>query len=731
MHVSARSRRNKAPSRSQKTDGPVFEPLERRVLMSAVTAKAADSFVNMIGVNTHLNYGGNDAYANYAQVKADLLSLGVRHIRDQGHSAAWISDINDLHANGINLDMIEDPNNGITPNSSSAYGYRGTFNGTLVNFIKNNIPGAVESVEMLNEFDYGYSHYGWDNGYYQYNGQEVTDWAPYLRQFTLDSYAAIKADPATQNIRVIGPTLVNAASSTNAELGDLSDSVDWGGVHPYNQDPASNGALDQELWLRQHPFGTDPMAATEFGYPTAGSTGYTVSTTVQDKYTNRELFEMFNRGLTRAYPYELLDEYNQPGSREDNFGLFTNNYQPKPAAVTMSNIISLLSDKGASFTPGSLNYTLGGSLGNVHSTLLQRSNGDFYLALWQETPSSTDTDVEAPVTVTFTSTVSSVGLIHPELGTSPTTTYNNPVQISLNVPDRVMLLKITPTNSGPLSRTGWVASATIVKPGDPGAAPSKAIDSSLSTIYKSGSNQVAGQWFQVDMGQSQSVGSVNIVSDTGDYPPGSALYVSNDPNNPGQPVATTTTNTENFSLTPSSPVTGRYVRIVITTPKAGRWWSIKDLNINGAGGTNDISGYNTSSTGITALARTGWVASASVSPASDPPSQAIDGSLSTRYSTDTKQLSGMWFQVDMQSVQSFSRIKISTATYDPGDEAGAYSISVSNDGMNWGSAIYSGIGNGPIEDIVLASPLSARYIRVTLTTNKGNFWSINDFSVFD
>src|ERR1700735_3859439 len=50
----------------------------------------------------------------------------------------------------------------------------------------------------------------------------------------------------------------------------------------------------------------------------------------------------------------------------------------------------------------------------------------------------------------------------------------------------------------------------------------------------------------------------------------------------------------------------------------------------------------------TPLSETGWVASSSTSPgAGDAPANAIDGNISTRFSTDADQASGQWFQVNL------------------------------------------------------------------------------------
>src|ERR1700735_2399952 len=59
----------------------------------------------------------------------------------------------------------------------------------------------------------------------------------------------------------------------------------------------------------------------------------------------------------------------------------------------------------------------------------------------------------------------------------------------------------------------------------------------------------------------------------------------------------------------------------------------------------------------TPLSETGWVASSNTSPGSgDAPANAIDGNISTRFSSDADEASGMYFQVNMGSAQTFNQI---------------------------------------------------------------------------
>jgi hypothetical protein len=128
------------------------------------------------------------------------------------------------------------------------------------------------------------------------------------------------------------------------------------------------------------------------------------------------------------------------------------------------------------------------------------------------------------------------------------------------------------------------------------------------------------------------------------------------------------------------------------------------------------------------LGRIEWIASSSTS-GSDDPGNALDGKLTTRWSTGGSQTPGQWFQVDMGAVNVFSKIILNYIN-SGNDYPRGYQVTVSDDGINWSSAIASGAGSSSSTTITFA-PQAARYIRITQTGSAaGTFWSIDEFNVF-
>jgi hypothetical protein len=89
---------------------------------------------------------------------------------------------------------------------------------------------------------------------------------------------------------------------------------------------------------------------------------------------------------------------------------------------------------------------------------------------------------------------------------------------------------------GALSRTGWMASASLT---ESGGSPANAIDGGINTRWSTGASQSSGQWFEVDMGATNTFNELilDAGSSTGDYPQGYQVNVSNDGINWGSPVA--------------------------------------------------------------------------------------------------------------------------------------------------------------------------------------------------
>jgi len=267
-----------------------------------------------------------------------------------------------------------------------------------------------------------------------------------------------------------------------------------------------------------------------------------------------------------------------------------------------------------------------------------------------------------------------------------------------------------------LSRTGWVASASV----SGGGAPANALDGNENTRWSTGATQTAGQWFQVNMQAPVSFSQVTIDAgpSVGDYPVGYTVSVSSS-GTTWTEVASGAGSTQLITVT-FPQQTAQYVQVVQTASGATtNWWSIAEFNV--------YSATPPAGTPI-ALSRTGWVPSASVS-GGGAPANALDGSESTRWSTGVAQTAGQWFQVNMGSAQTFDEVTIDAGP-SAGDYPAAYTVSVSNNGTTW-TEVASGAGSTPLITVTFPEE-TAQYIQVMQTTSgvTTNWWSIAELNVW-
>jgi hypothetical protein len=314
--------------------------------------RAADAFVDTIGVNIHLSYYGTPYGDNFPLIFSRLTALGIRHVRDGvvlGQSN--ICDANrQLAGAGIHVDSITAPSQDTSQLQSWA-----------------SCAGpALEALEGPNEYDINHpsSDPAWNA--------------------TLSAYQATlyNAKGALPSVAIIGPALTSQWAF--GAVGNLSGVVDYGNMHDYfaGRNPGTSGwsgtdafgtygALTWNLAVARQATGEKPIMATETGY-TDG-----VPAAIKQRYIARTLLEHWNTGVTRTYVYELLDEGG------DTYGLLDSAGNSKPAYVMLQNLIAHLADPGGAFTPTPLSYAMTADA-SVHQTLLQKRNGSYCLALWVE-----------------------------------------------------------------------------------------------------------------------------------------------------------------------------------------------------------------------------------------------------------------------------------------------------------------------------------------------------------
>ncbi len=274
-----------------------------------------------------------------------------------------------------------------------------------------------------------------------------------IREAQAEVYTRAKARTVLRPYPVLAPAL--CASNAAAKIGNLSASADAANHHPYpNAYPFPAPWYDEVQPRLVNPDG--PIFATETGYHNtvnAPSTeGHRPTTErVSGIYAGQLPFGGFNKGLARSYFYELVDGAPDPerDDRESNFGLYRNDWSPKPSATAIKNVINILRDPGPAFTPRSLKYRVSGDLTNVQQTLLQKRDGTFFLALWHTAPiwdPFTKKDLypsSRSVKLELETPIAKVERFRPNQQATPVSTTASPTVLDLQVQADVTIVKLT------------------------------------------------------------------------------------------------------------------------------------------------------------------------------------------------------------------------------------------------------------------------------------------------
>jgi len=404
-----------------------------------VAAMPADRFIDMLAVNTHVNYT-DGAYANVRNVADDLAWLGIHQVRDAspGNAPPFSSYVY-LAQRGVKFDF------GISQDFAGSIGQAARLNTA--------VPGSVAAVEGFNEID------TWPVSYHDLKG------SPAGLAAQREIYARVRATPALAGVPVYDLTGYDFKS-----VDTRADAADYVNQHFYPQNgeqPAYNAngdrwmgsALDAVSKYRR------PYVITEFGYfslPQAGWYKIGVDERTQAKGVLNGYMDAAAAGITRIYVYELLDEKPDPDNRSEemHYGLFRNDNSPKPVAYAIRHLTTILTagaTRGAAgnAASGTLRYTLSDMPVSANSLLLRKKDGRFVLALWNETPiwdratGKPVTEPPAHVQLDLGAAASRVDVYDPLVSSAPLQSHRNLRRLDVDIPDHPVLIEVTPARPRP------------------------------------------------------------------------------------------------------------------------------------------------------------------------------------------------------------------------------------------------------------------------------------------
>jgi MYXO-CTERM domain-containing protein len=424
----------------------------------AEPAKASDAFVDSIGVNVHF------LYSNYIDlfdsvVVPRMKEIGLRHYRDGIllNDPPFVQRLAAVH---------------------TACGAKGTFITRPTQFpaVIEWAKGAAQYVDTLegpNE-----PHNEEESSVYKGLEQPAS-----LKPYQQDLYAAVRAEPTLSHVLVATPGIDWFGGYLS--VGDLDQWADVGNFHHWppstglQQNGMNKGNAPTDGLYKDRSGGpgllegaraiasTKPLIATETGFsttqvPATQDNGWDpgVSDAAAARYATRVFLELFNNGVKRTFLYELVDEWDTPQPVKKHQGMIRQDGTLKPHGVAIKNMITLLTDPGADFQLGSLDFQLTSTASliddknhltaDIHHVLLQKRSGAFYLVLWNEALSYdnlTEQDIavaDQAVTLTLTTPIERVRTYRPLDGVNPLETLANPATVTLMVPDHPLIVEINP-----------------------------------------------------------------------------------------------------------------------------------------------------------------------------------------------------------------------------------------------------------------------------------------------
>ena len=447
-------------------------------------------FLAGIGVNTHMD-ATTTGYGDVALVRASLAYLGVSLIRDHAYDVS-LAAYRTLATAGIKFDLILDDDPKAELDSLAP------------------IFPAIRFAEGPNEVDYQPIL---TNGIANPVLAAVTEQASVA--------AALAATPALRGTPLIAESMASA-DNLRAYAANLAHAK-VANLHSYGANGASPGSVIAADVATARALSPLPVALTETGYYTMPTDDSGVDESVQARLTLDTLFDAVSSGITPTILYELLDEASDPGNTDGqlHYGLFHADGSPKPVATALHNLATILTTADA--TPGIaplVTIDADDAPETAKTLTLQGAAGTVVAVVWAEPQiwdPVTHTEIAPPQTPTHLSlgsTIHSVLVFDPLLGTAPIATYADISSLTLLLTDHPLLLQlsaastIVPTPVAPEPSTvdptnapaAPVASPPIAK----SPAPLASIDPTIG-VYRFFETTNGTHFYTADAAEAQSI----------------------------------------------------------------------------------------------------------------------------------------------------------------------------------------------------------------------------------
>jgi hypothetical protein len=305
---------------------------------------------------------------------------------------------------------------------------------------------------------------------------QAHSWVP-VAELQRDLYMAVKADPVLKDYPVFtvsygggetdnaGLQFLTIPAGADALMPADTKFADFANLHAYGiiqESGWSNVYRDNQVWDHLDPlhelkgdFGstwnnqyagytddqllTLPRVITETGW-TGDYADFD-----QGKFILNIYLTAFKRGYKYTFYYQLVDN---EGGFQNIYGIYQSDYStPKKPAIYLHNLTTILADTVPIPMPQlqKIDFSISNGPATMHDLLLQKSNGDYFLILWNDQGNDHPLRTDA-VTVNLGGIHESIKIYDPTMDINPSQTLARVSSVDLELTDHPLVLEI----SGPI-----------------------------------------------------------------------------------------------------------------------------------------------------------------------------------------------------------------------------------------------------------------------------------------
>ena len=400
---------------------------------NALEAYSALAFRNSIGVNSVLSETGSDS--RYSAAKDALREIGIVNHRAKltPFNAGRARDL--FQSSGVRtLARIDVRVGGGKVGKADLSGIAQDLNTALTAGSQ-----ALIGFEGPNEYTARQSGPGWDD-----------DLREYMRRLHDEVERRNLPQP------VVGPTIYKRILEDIRKLGNIGSSIDASNFHIYPSGNEPSFKINEYLSNARIMAPGEPVWVTEYGYHNTlqNRAENPVSELTAAKYLPRFAALYFSRSPQgKFFIFEFIDGGSNPRDREHNLGILRSNLSKKPAFHTIKRMIDIVRSGSTSVNPRDLPVQISGQA-NLEQLLLQKSDNQYLLLLWQEVKSwdvrgqrelelaAKPVTVSLPANATFTLHDTLPFANDASRSGSPTQFGGPRRSVTFNVPDHIVILEM-------------------------------------------------------------------------------------------------------------------------------------------------------------------------------------------------------------------------------------------------------------------------------------------------